>query len=733
MLLNQLKRFLVSIRHSVLQPNRARASLLLTAVLMIGTVTLGTYLRAQIRQISELHDAGSSIILRPVAQAQRELLRFMVLVEGYDSAENLEQIELQQQLTTSRYIIIERHRSDRLNPDIIANMNALAEGWEASKITQAAWLANPTDATLTDVLLNQLNALERQTNLVLQDNNRWIMQSSAILTRRHQQLFILSQAVGVLAIGLAGMIVYNLVRFSAELQQNERNLLQSETRYQLAAKAGQIGIWELTLGEDILTLDPQLMRMTNASTKHPSFSAILARLRQEDRARIQQTIDQIQNEDATVFEFEIGLHIDESQFGWFLVRGQRTEAIDNKNRIIGTITDISERRATEEAALESQHLESLGVLVGGIAHDFNNLLTGMMGQLSVALYKLKQQGTVQADQIQSNLEKSLSSAERAADLTRQLLDYAGKRTRIVETIDLNQLLRDNHELFDAFIDRKTELRFNQSTRPLSIEGDRGQIQQVLMNLVINAAEASRGRAAKVVVSTSVLPDGTHHQLTTGKFITAPPSAIPYAKFEVADGGVGMSPATIQRIFDPFFTTKSNGRGLGLSATLGVIKVHDGILHLQSEKDVGTTFTVLLPLTEDAIVETVVAEEPILHPTNTVLVIEDEAQVRDSLKDLLELMEVDSLMAENGQVGVASYKAHANAISLVIVDMQMPVMDGAETILALKQINPNVKIILSSGYSEVNSLARLNSERPDAFLQKPYAINTFFQTVGSLLA
>ena len=725
-----IKRPLAAVRQFLINRNQARIALVLTAVLIIGTLVLGAYLRAQMSQITVLRESGSSIILRPVAQAQRELLRLIVLVETYETPDDLEEIDFQRELATSRYVIIERNYiHEALNTKIVGNMRAVAQQWVSSEEMLVNWMDNPSDQELKTILIANLNELELQTNRALQENNRWIEETSASLTRRHQQMFIFSQAVGVLSIGLGGIIVYTLARFSAQLQQNEQRLQKSETRYQLATQAGHIGIWELTLTDNQLVLDSQLVQMVDATSAHPTLDEMLKRVREEDRVLVEQEIARLRGGDSAAFEIEIGMSTQKAELSWLLVRGQITD----KNYVLGTVTDVSERRSTEEAALEAQRLESLGVLVGGIAHDFNNLLTGMMGQQSVALFKLKQNLADTPQAVVPHLEKALHSAERAADLTRQLLDYSGKAQRLIETIDLNQLLRDNRELFDTFIDRKTELRFNQSTRPLSIEGDKGQVQQVLMNLVINAAEASDGRPSEVTVSSSVLPNGTNHALAQGKFITAPPTDQPYAQLIVADGGIGMSPQTIQRIFDPFFTTKSNGRGLGLSATLGVIKAHGGVLHLHSVEGSGTTFTVLLPLVADAEVASLQeTEEPIQHPTNTVLVIEDEAQVRDSVRDLLELMQVRPMFAENGREGIDCYRQHADEISLAIVDMQMPIMDGAETILMLKQLNPDLKIILSSGYSESNSLARLNSERPDAFLQKPYSIDNFFQTVDSLL-
>ena len=688
-----VKRPLAAARRFLISRNQARIALLLTAILIVGTLVLGAYLRAQMGQIAMLRESGSSIILRPVAQAQRELLRLIVLIETYDTPADLDAIEFQQELATSRYLIVERHHiSDALDVEIVTNMRAVAADWLSTEAFLINWMRDPSDQTRKTTLIEHLNELELQTNRVLQENNRWIEETSAKLTRRHQQMFIFSQLVGVLSIGLGGIIVYTLARFSAELQQNEQRLRKSETRYQLATQAGQIGIWELTIDTNQLALDPQLVQMVNATSARPTLDEMLGRVREEDRTLVEQELAQLHSGDSSAFEIEIGMSTKSAELSWLLVRGQITD----ENHVLGTVTDVSERRSTEEAALEAQRLESLGVLVGGIAHDFNNLLTGMMGQQSVALFKLKQNPAGTPQSIVPHLEKALHSAERAADLTRQLLDYSGKNQRLIETIDLNRLLRDNRELFDTFIDRKTELRFNQSTRPLSIEGDKGQVQQVLMNLVINAAEASSRHASEVTVSTSVLSNGAEHQLMQGKFITPLPTEQPYAQLVVADSGAGMSAQTIQRIFDPFFTTKSNGRGLGLSATLGVIKSHGGALHLHSVEGVGTTFTVLLPLVADAEVEPQTeSEELIQHPTNTVLVIEDEAQVRDSVRDLLELMQVRPMFAENGREGVDCYQQHADEISLAIVDMQMPIMDGAETILMLKQINPDLKIILMS--------------------------------------
>ncbi len=719
--------------HTIPQPLRwlhldhAKSSLIITAIFLVVMLVVTVYMQRKMQDLTYLQDGDANFALRPIAQLQRETLLYMVLIEADAPAADL---LLQADIVESRVNILERHYADELiATNIFEKFFDLGAQWRATDALRMQFvLGSATDMT-RDELIDQLEQLERATNNLLREYNTWYGVAATQLSRRYSRMFLTSQMVAAIFVVIAGVVTSSLFQSSAEIQSNEARLLESEERYLLATQAGKLGIWEYEPEERCVTFDLQSIKMIGTDTANIPFSALVKRIRPEGRAKLREQVQRIAAGQTQRLEAEIEFETVADGIRWYLVRGRRKPS--QPKLLIGTVTDVSERKATEAAAMEAQRLESLGILVGGIAHDFNNLLTGIVSQQSVALRKLKEENPA----IKSHIIKAQNSAERAATLTRQLLDYAGKPQRMAEVVDLNELLNDNRELFDTFIDRRAELRFNQSSHSLLVDGNSGQLQQIVMNLVINAAEAISGSEGCVTISTSLLSNGKEHHLQQGRFITDEPQAIPYIRLTVEDTGVGMSAETLRRIFDPFFTTKTHGRGLGLSATLGIIKSHNGALHLHSELGSGTRITVLLPLSSEPVVadEQVLNEWDIQSKVKNVLVIDDESLVRQSITDLLDLMGIQALTAENGREGIACYQQNRDNISLVIVDMQMPIMDGAETILRLKQIDPAVKIILSSGYSETSSLDRLVDERPNAFLQKPYVIDTFFETIDNVLA
>ena len=388
--------------------------------------------------------------------------------------------------------------------------------------------------------------------------------------------------------------------------------------------------------------------------------------------------------------------------------------------------DITERIQAEARLRQTQKLESIGLLAGGIAHDFNNLLTGILGQTSLALDKLS------PDQpAWDNINKAVVSVKRGADLTRQLLAYAGRGQFQIEAIDLNQLIQDNASLLETGLISQADLQLSLAPNLAAIEADRGQIQQIVMNLVINAAEAIITEQDAVTVSTQeVMVKPSDTQLYVGGD-TLPPGR--YVCLQVSDTGSGMDKETLARIFDPFFTTKERGTGLGLSATLGIVRSHGGGLQVTSQVGQGTTFKILFPASSR------IVSQEILPPMSngaivkgSVLVIDDEKSVREVVRDILEMNHLQIFVAQNGQVGVEMFTAHRAEINVVLLDMQMPVMNGAETFQALRTIDPTVKIILSSGYNENEATQRFVGQDLAAFLQKPYDLDELVAKVYASL-
>jgi signal transduction histidine kinase/CheY-like chemotaxis protein len=380
---------------------------------------------------------------------------------------------------------------------------------------------------------------------------------------------------------------------------------------------------------------------------------------------------------------------------------------------LALLTDITERKQAEERLRQTQKLESLGLLAGGVAHDFNNLLVGVIGNASLA-QELLPAGNPAAEL----LDAVIKTGEQAAHLTRQMLAYSGKGRFVVEALGLSALIPEIGGLVRPSISKKIALHFDLEDDLPPIEADRGQIQQVFMNLVLNAAEAIGSHDGLISVRTGLqIVDGPYVQLHREAAELKPGE---YVVLEVRDTGCGMTEATRARIFDPFFSTKFTGRGLGLAAVAGIVRGHKGAISVTSKPGQGSCFTVLFPATDrrgkDA---PATAANTALRGTGVVLIVDDEPLVRGLAKRALELHGYTVLVAENGMAAIDVFKRYPGEIALVVLDLSMPSMSGEETLPELRRIRPGVKVVVSSGYSEAEAMTMFQGQPVAGFLQKPY--------------
>jgi PAS domain S-box-containing protein len=389
--------------------------------------------------------------------------------------------------------------------------------------------------------------------------------------------------------------------------------------------------------------------------------------------------------------------------------------------------DISERRQAEVQRLHAQKLESLGVLAGGVAHDFNNLLTGILGNASLAADAMPA-----SNPNRRVLEECITAAERAAQLTRQLLAYAGKGRFVTEAVNLSVLVREISALVQTSIPRKVQVRLELADDLPLIEADTGQLQQVIMNLVINGAEAIGDHVGLVVCATGAQVVDEAYRRTLG--VEAPGLAFgTYVTLEVHDSGCGMDEATMSRIFDPFFTTKFTGRGLGLAAVLGIVRGHKGALKVYSAPGKGSTFKLLFPALDRAAAIPLQADLcRDLHGAGTVLIVDDESAVRSTARNTLERYGYRVLEAADGREALDIFKHNADQISLVLLDLTMPYMSGEEVLRELKLISPSVQVLLSSGFNEVDAVRRFTGKGLAGFLQKPYTSIGLAESVKKVL-
>ena len=402
---------------------------------------------------------------------------------------------------------------------------------------------------------------------------------------------------------------------------------------------------------------------------------------------------------------------------------------DSANRPVGFLeitTDITQKRHIEEQLRHTQKLESLGVLAGGVAHDFNNLLTGILGNASLALDSL---GLHHPDRIL--IEEVMKAAERAADLTRQLLAYAGKGRFVMRTVNLSDLVREIAGLIQSSIPKVVQLRLQLNEELPGIDGDPGQLQQIVMNLVINGAEAIGPEGGTVLVRTLLQTVDEPYIATlaaqSGKLIPGH-----YVCLEVHDTGSGMSEETMAKIFDPFFTTKFAGRGLGLSAVLGIVNAHKGALKVYSQPGQGTTFKALFPVSSNPVGAIPVRAARNLAGAGLVLVVDDEEVVRQTARHTLERYGYSILCAGDGAEALEIYRRRASEIAIVLLDLTMPVMNGEEALRQMQMINPQARVLLSSGYNEVEAVQRFAGKGLAGFIQKPYAAAALAEKIKEVL-
>lgn len=411
-----------------------------------------------------------------------------------------------------------------------------------------------------------------------------------------------------------------------------------------------------------------------------------------------------------------------------------TVEIDALRTAASTLGAAIQRRVNEEERLslesqvqQTQKLESLGILAGGIAHDFNNLLLGILGNADLALMELRPESPAR-----QHIEGAVKASQRAAELCGQMLAYSGRGSFIFKPLDLTTLVEEMAHLLEVSISKKISLRYNFAPRIPPVEGDPTQLRQVIMNLIINASDAIGDHVGQIMISTGVAYMGRKEleSLTVGAGLDTGS----YAYLEVADTGCGMDRATRDRIFDPFFTTKFTGRGLGLAAVHGIVHSHHGAVNIESEPGQGTHFRIYLPVTNQPIPET---PPPPFRRTErrgsgTVLVVDDEEIITDIATKILTQAGFNALTASDGRKGVEVFCQHAELIDVVILDLTMPEMSGEEVYNEMVLVKNNVKVILSSGYSESEAATRFAGKNLAGFIQKPYRPNVLIEKLNEIL-
>ncbi len=513
----------------------------------------------------------------------------------------------------------------------------------------------------------------------------------------------------------------------------ERRLRESEERYRTLVETSPVGVFLHREGRVVFvnraaasaigeTESARLIGRPVMEFVHPDYREdVIARMKlMQEQGRVGPTIEKLIRLDGEIIDVMISGSLSTYQDApaFQVVFLDITEQVRAEN----------EQARLRAQVQRAQKLESLGVLAGGIAHDFNNLLCGMLGAAELAV---REEPANVA--ILESLDQIRDTALQASDLCRQLLAYSGRGRFVIEPLDLSILIEDMEHLLQLSASKKAVLRFALSRNLPNVEADKTQLRQIALNLLINASEAIGDNSGTIRVTTGVEDLGSAQLANSHPAQELEPGR--YVFLEVADTGCGMDEETQGKVFDPFFTTKFTGRGLGLAATQGIVRGHRGAVEVHSELGQGTRFKVLLPASErrSFVVEPVQDSVEEWQGEGTVLVVDDEPMVHSVCRRILEKTGFKVLLAEDGRQGVEVFAEHASEIVLVLLDMTMPQLGGVETLREMRRADPQVLVLLTSGYNEREAISHFDGQEPAGFIQKPFEYEPFLSKIIELLA
>jgi two-component system cell cycle sensor histidine kinase/response regulator CckA len=502
-----------------------------------------------------------------------------------------------------------------------------------------------------------------------------------------------------------------VIRDITERKRAEEALRQSEERYRSLVYSARDAIFTLSPEGSITSLNPAFETITGWKCEEWIGRSFTSIVHPDDQLLAVQNFKRMMQGDmAPVHELRIRTKKETYVSGEFTITPQRLR--DRVVGMIGIARDITERKKLEENLRQAQKMESLGTLAGGIAHDFNNILAIILGHAS--LHK-KQEST--PEKFSQSIEAIVTATNRGAGLVRQLLTFARKTDTLVEPIVLNETIQDLlkllHETFPKTVLIETDLA--PDLPPIS--GDSTQINQVLINLCVNARDAMPA-GGKLTISTKMVSGSSVRH----RFADA--SAQTYEQIVVTDTGFGMDESTRSRIFEPFFTTKERGKGvgLGLAVVFGIISSHNGFIYVDSSRGKGTSFHLVFPVPERPIGDVLLQEGDLAEVrggNETILLVEDEDLLRDAAKEILVSSGYTVLTAGDGEQATQMYSQHKKDIALVLSDYGLPKLQGDEFFKNVKEMNPKVKAIFASGYLEPQMKSQLLNAGVKDFIQKPY--------------
>jgi two-component system, cell cycle sensor histidine kinase and response regulator CckA len=511
-------------------------------------------------------------------------------------------------------------------------------------------------------------------------------------------------------------------RLKKECEVINGKLQLSERRYQYLVNNFPDIIYTVNLEGSFTYVNPAWERVLGHAAEMVIGRTFADFALQESAAECLNMLKRVEKEGVTISDASCTLVHADGSIRLFSMSGAPN--LDSNAKVVGMVgmfRDITEQKKLEAQLTQAQKMQAIGTLAGGIAHDFNNLLMGIQGRTSLMFLN-----TDSTHGHYEHLKGIESIVESGANLTKQLLGFARGGKYEVKPTDLNMLIDKSAQMFGR---TRKEIRIHTDfDREIwTVEVDRGQIEQVMLNLYVNAWHA--------------MPEGGDLFLRTKKVHLQHEEAIlfsiepgPYIKITIEDTGIGMDEATRGRIFEPFFTTKEMGRGtgLGLASAYGIVKNHGGIIDVSSERGGGTIFNIFLPKSEKYVQEQTPSPSALSLGTEAILLVDDEEMIIEVGQEILQEMGYKVFLARTGREAVDVYRHNKQEIDMVILDMIMPDMGGGEAYDKMKEIHPGIKVLLSSGYSVEGQASEILARGCNGFIQKPFSAKKLSQTIRQVL-
>jgi PAS domain S-box-containing protein len=527
-----------------------------------------------------------------------------------------------------------------------------------------------------------------------------------------------------------GQILQSLREAMDELRCREQALRESEERFRRVFEEGPLGLALVGRNHRFLKVNSALCQM----------------LGYPEEALVQMSFADITHPDDVRVDADLAERLFRSEIPFYRLQKRYvkkngeviwvnlTKSLildDNGEPVHGLsmVEDITEVKRTQEEALARQKLESVGTLASGIAHDFNNILGGVEAQAELALAELDA-GSCCKDELTAIREVAM----RGSEIVRELMIYAGMESGVVELVDLSKIVAEMLALLKVSVTKHALIKANLDQGLPAIRASAAQLRQIVMNLITNASDAIRDRDGMIRVV-------TRRMTLKGESAAIPSTTLSdghYVELEVSDNGCGMSAETQAKVFDPFFTTKSAGRGLGLAVVQGIVRSLGGAIHLTSEPDIGTTFQVSLPCAEttsDARSPVMSDDEELVAPFRhcTVLVVEDERELRQPIAKMLRKSGFEVFEAANGTSAIDLLRTDGGKIDVVLLDMTMAGPSSDEIVAEAANVRPNIRVILTSAYSQEAVAGAMSQPQIRSFIRKPFELADLVQKLRSTLS